>query len=182
PGLASAQSAPAERWFEVESINPGLGEAPTDLDRSTPRATVSALLAETDRARFTRAAHLLDLSRLPADEQAERGPELARRLAEVIARTMVIDWRALPARADALLERSASDEPLAGQPRRSLELSVLDLERRPAEIRLNRIKPAEREAAWVFSAHTVADIDGLYERYGPGWLEQRLPDALQRPA
>ncbi|HSH27562.1 MAG TPA: hypothetical protein VK972_07350, partial [Wenzhouxiangella sp.] len=181
-GLAVGQSTPPERWFEVEAFNAGLGETPTDLDRSTPRATVSALLTATDRARFARAAHLLDLSRLPADEQAERGPELARRLAEVIERTMVIDWRALPARADALLERSTSDEPLAGQPRRSLELSVLDLERRPAEIRLNRIKPAEGEAAWLFSAQTVANIDGLYERYGPGWLEQRLPDALQRPA
>lgn len=181
-GLAIGQPTPPDRWFEVESINSGLGEAPADLDRSTPRATVSALLAETDRAHFTRAAHLLDLSRLPPEEQAERGPELARRLAEVIERTMVIDWRELPARADALLERSASDTPLAGQPRRSLEMSVLDLERRPAEIRLNRIKPAEGEAVWLFSAQTVADIDGLYARYGPGWLEQRLPDALQRPA
>lgn len=182
PGLAFAQSAPAERWFEVESLNPGLDEAPEGLDRSTPRQAVNQFLTLTDRGEYETAAHLLNLNELPEDQQAERGPELARRLVEVINRTMVIDWAELPARADALLERSSSEVPRAGQARRSIEMSVLDLDRAPAEIRINRLKPAESEAVWVFSSQTVHDIDALYDRYGPGWLEERLPDALQRPA
>jgi len=61
-------------------------------------------------------------------------------------------------------------------------LSLLDLKQAPAEIRINRLKPAEGDAAWVFSAQTVKDIDALFQRYGPGWLEERLPDLLQKPA
>jgi small-conductance mechanosensitive channel len=182
PAAAVGQATPPERWFEVESLNAGLGAAPDDLDRSTPRQTVSRLLALADERDYDTAAHLLNLNEIPEDEQAERGPELAHRLVEVINRTMVIDWAELPARADALLERSSSEVPQAGQARRSIEMSVLDLERAPAEIRINRIKAAEGEAVWVFSTQTVHDIDALYNRYGPGWLEERLPDALQRPA
>jgi small-conductance mechanosensitive channel len=181
-GLALAQSAPPQRWFAVETLNAGLGEAPPELDRHTPRQTVAELLRLADRDDFERAAHLLDLNELPEAEQAERGPELARKLVEVINRTMVIDWGELPARADALLEQSTNDMPLAGQPRRSIELSLLELDRAPAEIRISRLKPAQGEAVWVFASQTVRDIDALYQRYGPGWLEERLPDGLQRPA
>ncbi|RFF29138.1 mechanosensitive ion channel family protein [Wenzhouxiangella sediminis] len=176
------QTTPPERWFEVESLNAGLGEAPAELERSTPRQTVSHLLVLTDEGNYETAAHLLNLNELPEDEQGERGPELARKLAEVINRTMVIDWGELPSRSDALLERSGSEAPLAGQARRSIELSFLELQPAPAEIRVNRIKPAEGEAVWVFATQTVDDIDALYDRYGPGWLEERLPDTLQRPA
>lgn len=182
PGFAAGQDAPPERWFEVESLNPGLGEAPDDLDRSTPRQAVRQLLERIDRGDYEQAAHLLNLNQLSQEEQAGRGPELARRLVEVINRTMVIDWAELPARPDALLERSSREVPLAGQPRRSIEMSLLDLKQAPAEIRINRLKPLEGDAVWVFSAQTVQDIDALYERYGPGWLEERLPDMLQKPA
>ena len=183
--LASAtlgQSSSAQQWFEVETLNPGLSEPPDGLDRSTPRQTVSRFLSLTEGGDFDGAAHLLNLNELPEDEQAERGPKLARRLVEVIDRTMVIDWAELPARADALLEGSSSEVPQAGQTRRSIEMSVLNLDRAPGEIRLNRLKPAESEAVWVFSSQTVHDIDELYDRYGPGWLEERLPDELRGPA
>lgn len=182
PALVTGQSQAPDRWFEVESLNPGLSEAPADLDRSTPRQAVSQLITLGDRADFESAAHLLDLNELPQDKQAERGPELARKLVEVINRTMVVNWSELPARPDALLERSTQDSPLAGQPRRSLELSLLELDRRPAEIRIVRMKPAEDDAVWVFASQTVRDIDAMYDRYGPGWLEERLPDVLQSPA
>jgi len=179
---ASGQSDAPARWIEVESLNAGLGEHPADPDRRTPRQTVSQLLILADEAEFDRAAHLLDLSELPKGQQADRGPELARKLVEIINRTMIIEWNDLPARPDALLERSASDVPRAGQPRRSIGLKVLELDRRPAEIRISRLKPAGREAVWVFSSQTVRDVEALYARYGPGWLEERMPDALRAPA
>jgi len=180
--LATGQSDAPARWLEVESLNAGLGEPPADLDRGTPRQTVSQLLVLADRAEFDRAAHLLDLGELPGSQQAERGPDLARKLVTVINRTMVIDWNELPTRPDALLESAPKESPLAGQPRRSIGLRMLELDRRPAEIRISRLKPTDGEAVWVFASQTVRDIDALYERYGPGWLEERLPDALQGPA
>lgn len=177
-----AQSPLAEPWFEVESLNKGLHETPADLDRNTPRQAVSELLRLADAEDYEHAAHLLNLNDLGEDEQRARGPELARKLVDVISRTMVIDWRSLSARPDALLEESAKEAPRAGQERRSLGLTLLELERRPAEIRISRYKPPDGEAVWLFSPQTVRDIDSLYDRYGPGWLERRMPEALQQPS
>ncbi|NBB93626.1 MAG: mechanosensitive ion channel [Gammaproteobacteria bacterium] len=182
PLWLNGQTTFPERWFEIETLNAGLGEPPADLDRSTPRQAVSQLLLLADEGDYARAAHLLNLNELPEDEQTRRGPELARKLVEIINRTMVVDWAALPSRSDALLETSSGERPLAGQARRSIEMSFLELDPAPAEIRINRLKPAESDAVWVFARQTVDDIDALYERYGPGWLEERLPDVLQRPA
>lgn len=177
---AADDSTPGS-WFEAESLNAGLGAPPEDLDTSTPRSAVIEFLDSGDSGDYARAAHVLDLSYLSEEEQADRGPELAHKLREVMNRTMVFNWDELPTRTDALLELGTSDAPLAGQPRRSLELSVLELDGRPAEIRLNRVKAHERPPAWVFSSQTVRNIDALYERYGPGWMEERLPDVLQQP-
>ncbi|WP_376693122.1 mechanosensitive ion channel family protein [Wenzhouxiangella sp. EGI_FJ10409] len=177
----AANDSTQGNWFEAESLNAGLGAPPDDLDISTPRAAVIEFLDSGDDGDFSRAAHVLELSHISEEEQAERGPELARKLREVMNRTMVISWNELPARSDALFEAASNDAPLAGQPRRSLELSVLEVNGRPAEIRLNRAKPGEQPPIWIFSSQTVRAIDAMYESYGPGWLEERLPDVLQRP-
>lgn len=70
---------------------------------------------------------------------------------------------------------------MAGKARRSISLNDLELSGRPADIRLNRVKPADNPPVWVFSAQTVQDIEPLYARYGPGWLENKMPPLLQRP-
>jgi small-conductance mechanosensitive channel len=181
-GIAASESTPGQRWFEAESINPGLGPRPTGLNMDTPRETVSTFLELGDRGEFDTAAHLLDLNRLDEGDQADYGPELARKLRDIIDRTMIIRWAELSDRPDALLESRTDDSPMAGQPRRSLNLQLLELERQPGEIRLNRIKTPDAEPVWLFSAQTVRDIEAMYELYGPGWLEGKLPDALQRPA
>ncbi len=180
-GIAG-ESSLHEAWFETESINPGLGPMPDGLAVSTPRETISTFFRLGDRGDFETAAHLLDLGRLDESEQAARGPELARKLSDVIDRTMVIRWADLPDRPDALLESGSDDAPRSGQPRRSLHLQLLELERQPGEIRLNRLKVPDEGPVWLFSAQTVRDIDAMYEMYGPGWLEEKLPDSLQRPA
>jgi small-conductance mechanosensitive channel len=169
-----------QQWFQVDELNAGLNQPPEALNRSTPRQTVLELRRLTKDASTTEAAHLLNLSHLPADEQAKRGPTLAKWLDEIIGRTMIIDWSTLSDRPDALLEGSSADRALAGQPRRSISLNYLELSGRPAEIRLNRIKADNQEPVWVFSGQTVQDIEALYARYGPGWLENMMPPVLQR--
>lgn len=182
PPCIAAEQGSGGNWFEMDQLNSGLGEPPEDLARSTPREAASEFFRLTSEQRFEAAAHVLDLSHLDEAEQARRGAELAHRLAEVLERTTVIDWRNLSDRSDALLEGGTRDTPQAGESRRSLRLSELDLGRRPVEIRLNRVKEGEADAVWLFAAQTVRDIDALHERYGPRWLEQQLPDTLRTQA
>lgn len=176
---AADNDSTAGTWFEVERLNAGLAEPPEDLARDTPREAVSEFFRLTEEERFQAAAHVLDLSELESAEQADRGPELAHKLAEILDRTTVIDWRNLSNRPDALVESGTTDRPQAGQARRSLRLSALELDRRPIEIRLSRVKSADAEPVWVFSAQTVRSIDALHDRYGPRWLERQLPKPLR---
>lgn len=174
PGAVARAEQPGN-WFEVERLNPGLGRPPDRIDRSTPQGAIESFLGAVRAGDAAAAAHLLDLSGFEAAAQREAGSDLAAKLGEVVERRLWIDWGDLPDRPDALVETGSSENPLAGKPRRSLRLDILDLDNRPVSIRLNRIKPASGDPAWVFSRQTVANIDELHRLYGPGWFERRLP-------
>lgn len=165
----------AEAWFEIEHLNRGLGQTPEEIVRETPRDVVDSFLVSTRRADYQAAAHTLNLTGIKPEAQAERGPRLARMLAEVMRQRVAIDWGSLPTRPDGLNPNLPPDHPFAGKVRRSLELAQLSTERRPAAIQLSRVKPADGDAVWVFSRQTVEDIPRLYAVYGPGWLERQLP-------
>lgn len=176
PLAAAAQDdGPSEYWFEVESLNEGLGPAPDGVDRKTPQ---EALATFTDAAReedWARAAHVLDLTGIDPADQAVRAPFLARQLAEVMERRIWLDWGDLSDRPDALIE-GGGDTPRAGQPRRSQPLGILEVEGRPAMLRLNRLKPKDGDPVWVFAEQTVDRIPGLYREHGPGWFERAIPE------
>ncbi|WP_417208635.1 mechanosensitive ion channel family protein [Antarctobacter sp.] len=179
--LAQAQSVTP--WFEVETLNPGLGPTPNWLDRSTPRATMESLLrsAPTDPEGLSR-AHLLDLSDLAPEDQAANGARLARELLTVIERRAVLDWGQILDRPDALDARQTSSSATAGMKRRSLLVWEIELDGIPAAIRLDRIKPAEGNPVWVVSRQTVQKIPALYAAYGPSQYEELLPEGLRRHA
>ena len=176
-GSADGSSAggPSEAWFEVEELNSGLPPAPEALDRSTPMGTMESFLDAVRAGQLDEAAHLLDLERVPGPTQAERGPELARRLGVILENHIWLDWDALPDRPDALLQSAAGNDPMVGQMRRSLLIGRLDLDQRSVPLRLNRVKPEGGDPVWVFSRQTVGNIDALYRAYGPGWLHELLP-------
>ena len=180
---ALAQDGEPSRWyFEVEAINPGLGPAPDDLDRETPRALLEsflALAASDDPDAVARAAHLLDLREVPEAERAARGPILAGQLEEVLDRKVWLTWADVPDRPDGLSVAGGSDDPMAGEPRRSISLGVLELGNRPVSIRVNRIKPAGGDPVWLFSRQTVENVPALFDLYGPTAFERALPDALK---
>lgn len=181
--LAGAACAQQEGpWFSVDSLNPGLGEAPANIDRATPRAMMESLLARGERNDWDAAAHLLDLSDYPEDEQAAVGPNLAQDLLTVIRRKMVIDWYELPDRPDALDAQASSDAAMGGEPRKSLRLWIMDLPEHPVAIRINRLKPEGGDPAWVVSRQTVEMLPLLAARYGPSQIEMMLPDVLRQSA
>ncbi|WP_149757639.1 mechanosensitive ion channel family protein [Roseivivax sediminis] len=183
PVAAGAQqNAATTSWYEVEALNRGLGPAPVDLDRTTPQSTVESFLSLGRASRFEEAAHLLDLAGWPEDEQEEYGPRIAREFFTVIDRKVVVNWYQLLDRPDALDAQAASDSAMAGQPRRSLLMALVELDGRPISLRLNRMKVPDADPVWVISRQTVDNVPALYEAYGPSRLEAWLPDPLRTRA
>jgi len=178
--VVGAGAQAIDPWFSVEEVNRGLGAPPDLIDRQTPHATVESLMTAARRDNFEAAAHLLDLRDLPTEQQAELGAEFARKLDLLIERRVWIDWSSLPDRPDALETGATDQNATAGEPRRSLRLWTLDLEGRPASIRLNRLKPEDGDPVWVFAQQTVANIPELYEAYRPAGFELMLPPELRR--
>lgn len=175
-------SCDSSRWYCVSELNTGLPQPSTLISRETPRATIESLIAAAREDAWAEAAHLLDLSGTPEAQQLAVGTGLARQLETVISRKTVIDWDIILDRPDALDARASSDRAMAGEPRKSLLLWTLELDNRPVAIRLNRIKPKDGAAVWVFSRQTVGNIPDLFARFGPGRFEKMLPDALKENA
>ncbi|MBS1301591.1 mechanosensitive ion channel family protein [Loktanella sp. SALINAS62] len=168
--------------FDIPTLNAGLQPPGPQIERSTPQATLESFLSLTDAGNYDAAAHLLNLNAISVDEQAAQGPVLARQLATVMARKIVIDWSNILDRADALDTDAPSNDPIAATARRSLMLGMMELDYRPVALRLNRVKPANGDPVWVFASETVDNIPALHTLYGPSALEQRLPDALRSDA
>ncbi|MEI4264233.1 mechanosensitive ion channel family protein [Roseovarius sp. D0-M9] len=170
-------------WYPVETINSGLGPAPSELDRSSPRAALRSFVDLIDAGDVDDAAHLLNVSHLPKDEQEARASTLATKLGVLMDRKLRIDWSGTPAEADAkpTTGANASEAP---QPRRDYLLEELNGDDQIYAIRLTRYatEPAEGEAAkpvWLFSQDTVDNIDALYDTFGPRAFEAYIPEAMK---
>ena len=178
--LAAAQER-AQGWYEVETLNAGLGARPGGLDLSTPRAAMRAFVERGDDGQFGRAAHVLNLSDLARDRQGAVGPQLARQLYQVFERRIWIDWSDLPSRPDAKTAGASGDGARAGTPRRNLGLQLFELDGRAYEIRLARYKAgAEAEPVWLFTPQTVEDVPALHDAFGPRAFERYIPAGMQR--
>ena len=172
---AAQQTAPTDSYFETETINPGLAET-VSIDRDTPQATVESFLDHARDGDYATAAHLLDLRGIEPADQHRIGADRARQLEKILTRKVWLQWEDIPDRPDGLDVMASPKELMAGQPRRSLRLALIDLSDRPVPIRLERIKPADGDPVWVFAAQTVGNLPALHQLYGESWLEQSLPD------
>jgi MscS family membrane protein len=137
-------------------------------EATSPRAATAGFLDLARAGRFDEAAQLLDLTGLTGNA-AQRGPELARRLAAVLERQGTLDLDAL------------SDDPGGKQdddlPADRDEIGrVLAPDGGIEPIRLRHVDGAR----WVFAPATVARIDTWFERLPRRWLHERIPEALQR--
>ncbi|WP_316013936.1 mechanosensitive ion channel family protein [Roseobacter sp. HKCCA0434] len=175
-----AQDGPATRWYEIEAVNPGLPAPERPIDRSTPRDMLESFEDLTGAERFSDAAHMLDLSRLPEDRQAADGADLARELAGVMERRVWINWASVSARPDALVEDSAQNHPQAGQVRRNISIALMEARGRAYEIRIYRVKAEGEDPVWLFTPQTIDAIPVLDEVFGPRWFEEYLPSALEQ--
>ncbi len=180
-GLAAGRAAAQDTsLYKIDALNAGLGRVPEAMDRGTPRATMESLIFAAETGRWRDAAHLLNLNAYLPSEQQDVGAELARRLEVVIDRKAVIDWDDVLDRPDGMDAGAASRLAVAGQARRSILLWTLDLDGRPAAIRLNRVQAEGADPVWVFARQTVQNMDALHAQYGPSWLERQLPPLFHK--
>ncbi|MGJ8569516.1 MAG: mechanosensitive ion channel family protein [Hoeflea sp.] len=172
---AAQQNTPGDYFFEAETLNPGLADT-ASINRDTPQATIESFFHHARAGDYVTAAHLLDLSAIEPAKQRSAGAQLARQLEQILNRKVWLKWEDIPDRPDGLDVTARPKDPMAGKPRRSLRLALIDLDDRPVPIRLARVKPAGGDPVWVFAAQTVENLPALYQLYGKSWLEQSLPD------
>ncbi|MGO1395877.1 MAG: mechanosensitive ion channel family protein [Halomonas sp.] len=181
--LCAAQTQGGEsedsQWFSVDSLNIGLGDAPEEANRVTPRESIRSFLVLTDQEEYETAAHMLNLAEFSESEQREQGSELARQLAEIFQRGEWLSVSDLPGREDALIEGSVGENPRVGETRRNIEVSSLKADGETYDIRLGRYRVGEEEPVWLIMPISVSYIPVLYEQYGPSMLESYIPERFQ---
>ncbi len=178
PRPATAQESSSDVWYEAEDLDPALTEDDRFSNLVTPRGLLSTFLQLADQHRFDEAGLGLKLDPSgPTGERYSRAA-LAKMLAGVIHRRVVVDWASLPDRPDGMNINLPSNHPFAGKPRRTLEIAELSADGRPITISISRYKPENGEAVWLFSSQTVSSIPNLHELFSPGWLMGHIPRAL----
>ncbi len=168
-----------EAWFATDAVNEGLADPIVAPNRSTPQATLESFLRAARNNDFDAAAQMLNLNLVPRADQARLGGLYANQLRDVIDRKIALDWSNLPDRPDGLAEIASSDNPVAGQPRRSIRFGLLEIDDRDAELRLDRIRVGDGSPIWLVSAQTVENVPDLYDAYAPSEYEQLLPEWLK---
>lgn len=163
-----------EAYYQLERLNEGLSSK--EINLQTPQATLEYFYREGKQGNFEGAGHALNLNLFPKEEHQRLAPRLAKHLFYVIDKQLGFDWEGLPDRPDALKQAASPNDPMAGKPRRSIEVGFMQIDGHDVTIRLQRVKVGDASPIWVFSPQSVENIEALYQAYGPGPLEKRLPE------
>jgi small-conductance mechanosensitive channel len=139
------------------------------LDRSTPRQAMYGFLKASRSADYATAAHYLDLRSVPPYLRAKEGPILAHHLSYVIDAKLAVDLDSLMDTPDEVPNKD-----------RKKSIGTIVVREKPISISLSRVMFADGIPRWMISRHTVDNTKSLYEVYGPGWLEERIPAWGQR--
>ncbi|GGC76885.1 hypothetical protein GCM10011382_03480 [Vreelandella lutescens] len=180
-GMAQTQGDESEdpRWFTMDAINAGLDEVPEEAKRMSPRETIRSFLSFTEDDNYAGAAHLLNLADVDPSEQPAQGAELAKQLAEVLRRGEWLNASNLPGRQDAAIEDPSGQNPMAGEPRRNIELAALQVKGQAYDVRLGRYRVGDEDPVWLIMPESVSSIPALYEEYGPSMLESYIPERFK---
>jgi len=140
------------------------------LGRETPRGALNGFLAATRRGDYERAARFLDLSAVPRTERSSQGPALARRLEQVLLRTVAIDPAAISDQVAGL-----DDDGLPPDAERVGWVEAAVDAGEPLAIELRRVRNGEHVRIWQFSPATVTELSALYDELGYDRLGALLP-------
>jgi MscS family membrane protein len=146
-GVAQQKLAVAER----ASINPGLDLPPPQVSRRSPAASWGSFLNLGRSGSFAAAAHLLDLTEVPADEQRGVGAEVAEKLFKVVEK--------LDLGEDAVTDDTPEGPKSGGEPLDAVVAARFQRSGISGEIWLRRTKDARTgELAWLFTRQTVSSV------------------------
>jgi MscS family membrane protein len=159
--LSSPSSSAATPAASAASDSGILAEEKSAPD--SPRAAMSEFTRFTRSGDYEQAARYLDLSAVDKSE----GPNLAKRLRDVLDRHLFVDVEKLSA--------NPRGNPDDGSPTDRDELgSVPGPTGKPEPVVI--VRRVDRSGTgWVFSAATVARIDAWYDHLENRWLLERLP-------
>ncbi len=144
-----------------ERINPGLGPVPPEVVRTTPAATWRSFLELGRRGRWDAAAHCLDLTEVPREQEAQVGPEVARQLYAVLAR---VGARPGDVRIDDPEGPKVGGEPTNVVVARRFARGGVE-----GEVWLRRTQDSTTgETAWLFTRRTVSSAPEWYRRLVEG--------------
>ncbi|MDX1556866.1 MAG: hypothetical protein R3212_12620, partial [Xanthomonadales bacterium] len=150
-------------------------EPPRDaLDRGTPYSSARGFLLASGAQDYETASRYLDLRNLPENVDAIGGPELARQLDFVLARSVELDDYSLD---DTPSGRQGDDLP----DYRDLLTSVPGPDG-AIDLYMQHVPRSDGVLIWKVSNESVAEIPGLFAYYAnPAWVEAirtRLPDQI----
>jgi small-conductance mechanosensitive channel len=146
--------------------HPALAQAGFKEDLSTPRRALAVFAEASNRGDWDRAVQVLDVPAQASAERRKQAQVVAEQLDYVLSRRLALD-----------LDRF-SDQ-VAGNPTDGVDteqVAALSAQGRNMLILLTRLENPPR---WVFSRGTLARVPELYEQYGPGLLEARMPVRLR---
>ena len=156
-GLALSQTAPAKA-----AIDP--------LNRSNPRAAVTAFLQSCHDDDYGRAAQYLDLRRIAEKKRAMEGPELAKQLEAILNSDSHFNVLQLS---------QAAGGNLTDDPNPLLEhVASISQNGSTFKLTLNRVELTAGSPVWLFASDTVSLIPELTPTSTQSAIEARLPSFL----
>ena len=153
----------------VAASEPKAEEVEVALD--SPRASMARFVAAANGGRWAEAATYLELSR--AD--AHRGPELARKLSDVLNHKLWLDPHLLSPNS-----AGKRDDQLPQGVDEIGRIVGADGKSEPVRLVQREARSADDDSRWLFSLATVARVDGLYAGLKGRWFREHLPEPLLR--
>ncbi|MGM8884491.1 mechanosensitive ion channel family protein [Psychrobacter sp. 1U2] len=163
-------------YYPLNKLNEGLPPLSEPPHLSSPLATMEFFQSAIMKQQFGLAAYALNMNLIDSERQPNRAVELAKRLDYLLRKKELYVFNDMPDRPDGLIEPTiGSSSSVRGIPRRSIRLGYMDYRERRVPISIERVRVGDQQPVWVFSAHTVGNIDNLYEQYQPAKFERYLP-------
>jgi len=148
---------------------PSISHFKDPLNRDTPQSAVTAFLESVHAKNYERAAKYLNLRAASQSERSE-GPDLARRLGQILDRDGQFDVAAL--------SRQPEGEAEPGLPPNCERVASIKEDGKTADVLLERVTLRAGHSIWLFSSDTVPRIPDLERMTTDSPVEKHLPDPL----